>query len=73
MMVVSGSSAIMMMYWSTTRPTQDSLKVHRVVYETYQAMRAQHQARKWMREGTFTRREMKQPASNADGASGHRK
>jgi len=56
LMVGSGAAAMTIAHWATSRPTDASAtRAHRVVYATYQEMRARHQAMRWLRDGTFTK------------------
>ena len=56
LMVGSGAAAMTIKHWATTPPTDaDTTSVHRVVYQTYQGMRARQQAMRWLRDGTFER------------------
>ena len=56
LMVGGGAAAMTIKHWATTRPPDaDTTSAHRVVYQTYQGMRARQQAMRWLRDGTFER------------------
>jgi hypothetical protein len=56
LMVGSGAAAMTIKHWATTPPTDaGATSPHRVVYQTYQGMRARQQAMRWLRDGTFSR------------------
>ncbi len=56
MLVASSSTATMITYWATTPPADAStMGPHNIVYKTYQEMRAQFQALRWLHDGTFER------------------
>lgn len=57
LLVTSGIAAATIFYWATTPPpaTAATRSPHRVVFETYRAIKARQQAMRWMTDGTFER------------------
>jgi thiol:disulfide interchange protein len=55
LMVGSGAAAMMIMHWATSPPTDAATSAHRVVYQTYQELRMQFRAMRWLRDGTLER------------------
>jgi thiol:disulfide interchange protein len=67
LMIGSGAAAMTIAHWATSRPTDASAtSAHRVVYQTYQGMRARQQAMRWLRDGTFTKLAKEQRARDAE-------
>ena len=57
-------------HWATTPPATDHpFVLHQVVYQTYQSLRARHQAMRWLLDGTFVRlmKEPQTPPTNPGG------
>jgi hypothetical protein len=65
LMVGSGAAALTIKHWATSPPTDAATSAHRVVYQTYQDMRARYQALRWLRDGTFERLAEEQRARDA--------
>ena len=55
LMAGSGAAARAIQHWATTKPSDASTGAHRVVYKTYQDMRIQYRARRWLHDGTMER------------------
>jgi thiol:disulfide interchange protein len=51
----SGTAATTIRNWATSPPTDAATGAHRVVHRTYQEMRMQLLARRWLYAGTFNR------------------
>jgi hypothetical protein len=51
----SGTTAMMIKHWATSPPTDAATSAHRVVHRTYQEVRMQLLARRWLFAGTFSR------------------
>jgi hypothetical protein len=66
LMVGSGALAITIAYWATTPPADGAADAHRLVYQTYQSMRARQQAMRWLRDGTFERLAKERQAQDAE-------
>jgi hypothetical protein len=65
LMVGSGAAALTIRHWATSPPTDAATSAHRVVYRTYQDMRARYQAMRWLHDGTFERLAEEQRARDA--------
>jgi hypothetical protein len=62
LMVGSGAAAMLIAHWATSPPTDAATSAHRVVYQTYQGLRMQYRAMRWLRDGTAKRLTQEQRA-----------
>jgi hypothetical protein len=51
----SGTTTMMIKHWITSPPTDAATSAHRVVHRTYQEVRMQLVARRWLHAGTLSR------------------
>jgi hypothetical protein len=64
----SGTTAVTIGHWATSPPTDTATSAHRVVHQTYQEVRMQLLAMRWLYAGTFNRVAQKQPAREIERA-----
>jgi hypothetical protein len=62
LMVGSGAAAMVIAHWATSPPTDAATSAHRVVYQTYQGLRMQYLAMRWLRDGTANGLRRSRPA-----------